>query len=120
MNNFSFYESRKLNDGYQHWVFYNEIKKNREWKFWAPLEKCGKKPDKCYDPCDWCFNPCDKTPDVVTEINGVEVSRTKDWGTACCYCVLFFFFCAILFISCILCFLFGLIFTMPFAKREEE
>ena len=122
MNNFSFYESIKLNDGHDHYIFYNEIKKERECKIWALLGLCGKEAEKCYDPFDWCFNPCDKTPNVVTTVDGIVVDRKPDYATGCCYCFLFIMLCGFIY------FLYGSIFLWydlyynfcKKRKREKE
>jgi len=58
MNKYTFWSSRLINEYTKQWIFYNKIKKKREWKCWSIIELCGKKIHNWYDPCKCCFNPC--------------------------------------------------------------
>ena len=97
MSNYLYYESN-ICDGQELWIFYNSETKRDNWKCWALLEVCGCTVHKWYDPCNCCFNPCKYTPTVVTEVNGVEVSREKDCFCGMCCCFLFFLVCYLIYI----------------------
>ena len=88
MSGYLYYDSKNLND--THYIFYNTEAELKKWKCWALLGLCGTEPNHWYDPCGWCFNPCNYTPTIVTKVDGVEVSRQKDFccGVCCCICFL--------------------------------
>ena len=91
-NSYLYYESQRLNDGQDHFLFYNTQTQFNAWKCWALVEECGCTVHHWYDPCGLCFNPCDHTPDVVTyNVYGQEISRQKDCATGTICCLLFVF-----------------------------
>ena len=98
MCNYLYYESKILNDGRYHWIFYNTEERSGTWKCWALMEVCGCTPRHWYDPCGCCFNPCAHTTEVVTYVDGVEVKREKDLASGIVCCFLFFLVCYLIYI----------------------
>ena len=94
MSDYAYYDSI----GDKHWFFYNTQTQFNQWKCWALLESCGTYPKHWYDPCGWCFDPCDHTPDIVTKVNGVQVSRQIDYATGFCCCFFFLIVCEIIYV----------------------
>ena len=96
MGNYLYYDSI-YSSGNTLWFFYYTQTQIKTWKCWALLEVCGTYPKHWYDPCGWCFNPCDYTPDVVTTVNGVEVSRSADLATGFLCCLIFLCVCYLIY-----------------------
>ena len=95
MGGYLYYDSKSLNE--KHYIFYNTEAELKKWKCWALLGLCGREPIHWYDPCGQCFNPCNFIPDVVTKIDGVEVSRRKDEACGICCCICFLLICYLIY-----------------------
>ena len=120
MNNFSFYESRNLNDNKYHYIFYNEIKQKRECKYWALLEEYGYPVHSCLELCNWCFDPCNNTPDVVTYNEyGKEINRQKDALCGIVCCILFLSVVSIIYSMYFTIFIWYDIYYACFKKRKR-
>ena len=99
MGNYIYYDSRILNDGQKHWIFYNIETEPSGWVCWALLYECGVKVEHWWDPCGCCFNPCTVARTHVTVYQNAYGDRyveTSYWEHFCC-CFLFLMLCYFLY-----------------------
>lgn len=99
MGDYKCYESKILNDGQKHWVFYNIEKESGGWLCWALLHTCGVKVKHWWDPWGCCFNPCKvaRTKVTIYEDSYGNKYKEESYCEHFCYCFLFLMVCSFLY-----------------------